>query len=388
MQNLANQPQATAPSAAPCALSILIVAWNVRDLLRACLLSITRSSRPLDANSHQRAFGPNALTQATHRAGPPAPPRLPHARSAEAAGPAAPAAPTLEVVVVDNASSDGTVEMLAAEFPWVRVVANPANLGFTRGNNQAFAAAQGEYLYFLNPDTELLNDKLHGDSLHLLYAAVRADAGVALAGPQLRYADNSLQESIRRFPTPLTGFFESTWLAGLWSGNPWARSFHMADWRVPFAHDVDWVVGAAMLARRSALLQAMEGKPYPGPFDEGFFMYSEEMDLCRRLKALGWRILYAPQAQVIHLEGRSSDQALAARHLHFNTSKVRYWRKWFGPRWSESLRSYLLLEYRIQIALERAKWLVGSKRVMRKQRIGVYKQVLASRLRTPPAAPL
>lgn len=387
MQKLATRPQEAAPPAASCALSILIVAWNVRDLLRACLISITRSSRPLDGNTHLRTFGRNAVAEVSRLAVPPAPPLRVRARSVETAAPAAPTAPTLELVVVDNASSDGTVEMLAADFPWVRVVANGVNQGFTRGNNQAFAASLGEFVYFLNPDTELLHDKLHGDSLQLLYEAVRADAGVALAGPQLRYADNTLQESIRRFPTPLTGFVESTWLARLWPRNPWARTLHMADWQVPFAHDVDWVVGAAMLARRSALVQAMEGSPYPGPFDEGFFMYSEEMDLCRRLKALGWRILYAPQAQVIHLEGRSSDQSVAARHLYFNTSKVRYWRKWFGPRWSETLRRYLLLEYRVQMMLERGKWLVGSKRALRKQRIGVYKQVLASRLRSPPEPP-
>jgi len=335
--------------------------------------------------------------------GPPAPPRGIGARTANLAAPVAPHAPnlpnapTLEVIVVDNASGDGTVAMLANDFPWVRVVANSENLGFTRANNQAFAASRGAFVYFLNPDTELLSGNLYGDSLHLLYEAVCTNARVALAGPELRYADNSLQSSARRFPTPLTGFFESTWLARAWPRNPWARRLHMADWQMPFAHDVDWVVGAAMLARRSALLQAMESSAqdasvntavvplrvprYEGPFDEAFFMYSEEMDLCRRLKLLGWRILYVPQARVIHMEGRSSEQAVAARHLNFNTSKVRYWRKWFGPRWSNRLRRYLLLEYRVQMTLERAKWLVGSKRPLRKQRISAYKQVLASQLR-------
>nr|AIA83970.1 CAZy families GT2 protein [uncultured Sphaerobacter sp.] len=94
----------------------------------------------------------------------------------------------------------------------------------------------------------------------------------------------------------------------------------------------------------------------------------------------GWRTLWIPQAVVIHYEARSSDQAVAARHLHFNTSKVRFWRKWFGRRWSEALRHYLLLEYRGQIAIERAKWLVGHKRALRIQRIEVYKQVIAHRL--------
>ncbi len=382
MQNPATSPHVASSPADSCALSILIVSWNVRELLRACLLSIARATRPLPGQPILRTFGPELVQPAALLAAPPAPPSQRGVRTAKADAPPSAPAPVLEVIVVDNGSSDGTVEMLATDFPWVRVLANSENLGFTRANNQAFAASSGEYLYFLNPDTELMSDRLHGDSLHLLYAAVQANPDVALAGPQLRYADNSLQVSTRRFPTPLSGFFESTWLARVWRGNPWARALHMADWQVGFAHDVDWLVGAAMLARRSALLEAMAGSPFAGPFDEGYFMYSEEVDLCRRLKALGWRILFVPSALVIHLEGRSSDQAIVARHLYFNTSKVRYWRKWFGPTWSGALRRYLVLEYRTQIALERAKWLAGSKRDLRKQRIGVYKQVVASKLRS------
>jgi GT2 family glycosyltransferase len=382
MQNPRNRPQSAPSPERECDLSILIVAWNVRELLRASLLSIMRASRSHPVTPTLRTFGPHASPPSGRMMAPPAPPR--HKGQATAA-PAQrePAPPTLEVIVVDNASSDGTAEMVASLFPWVQVIANGANLGFTRANNQAFAASCGHFVYFLNPDTELLSDTLHGDSLHRLYMAVRGNPAVALAGPELRYADNSLQSSARRFPTPLTGFFESTWLARRWPNNPWARRLHMADWQMPFVHDVDWVVGAALLARRAALEQAIQGLPFAGPFDEGFFMYSEEVDLCRRLKGLGWRILYVPQAQVIHLEGRSSDQAVAARHLYFNMSKVRYWDKWFGAGWSRALRRYLLMEYQVQIVLERAKWLVGSRRPLRTQRIGVYKQVLASGLRPP-----
>ena len=155
------------------------------------------------------------------------------------------------------------------------------------------------------------------------------------------------------------------------------RRLHLADWDVNYRHDVDWVVGAAMLCRRAAL----EAVRTPaGPFDERFFMYSEELDLCRRLKGEGWRVLYVPEAVVIHYEGKSSEQASAARHIYFNTSKVAYYDKWFGRPWPQLLRRYLLLEFRTQLWIERAKLLLGHKRELRRQRIDAYRQVIASGL--------
>ncbi len=332
-------------------LSIVIVSWNVWDLLRACLQSIEQASRPNPARGDSlRVFGP-------------------------ATSPA-----SLEVVVVDNGSADATVDLLPARFPWVRLIASEQNLGFTGGNNAGYAASRGRFVYFLNPDTELIVSSTGENSLWDLVAAIAGDEPVGMVGPQLRYADNLWQNSRRSFPTRLTGFMESTWFGQTWPRNPWARRLYMEDWPSSYAHDVDWLVGAAMLARRSALEQVrMPG--YDGPFDEAFFMYSEELDLCRRLKDAGWRIVYQPQAVVVHYEGRSSEQVVAARHVRFNTSKVRYYDKYFGHAWSETLRRYLLLEYRWQLWLERGKWLIGHKRPLRRQRIDAYKQVLDSGLR-------
>lgn len=214
-------------------------------------------------------------------------------------------------------------------------------------------------------------------SLSTLVAAIAADPTIGVIGPQLWYADGSLQPSARRFPTPLTGFFESTWLGRAWPSNPWARRLLMADLPADQRSDVDWLVGAALLCRRAAL----DAVATPdGPFDEGFFMYSEELDLCRRIKQAGWRIVYEPAARVIHHEGKSSEQVSTQRHIRFNTSKVRYWRKWFGPRWSEALRRYLLLEYRVQIGVEQIKLWLGHKPALRRERIAAYRQVIASGL--------
>ena len=341
-----------------CDLSIVIVSWNVADLLAACLRAIEQNSRPSDTDGQLRHFGP------------------------------APAAATLDVVVVDNASRDGTPARVRADFPWVRLVEAGANLGFTAGNNLGYARSRGRFVFFLNPDTEIAPGAAQlgtggGDSLWTLYRAVADAPDVVMAGPQLRYGDGTLQSSRRRFPTRWTGFFESTWLGRALPVNPWARRLHMDDWPADFIQDVDWLVGAAMLARRDAL-EAVRMPSYAGPFDEGFFMYSEEVDLCRRLKDAGGRIVYVPDALVLHYEGRSSEQVVAARHIHFNRSKVRYVHKYFGPGWSELLRRYLLLEFRVQLWLERGKLLLRRQPALRRARIDAYREVLASGLRPTP----
>jgi GT2 family glycosyltransferase len=331
----------------------------VWPILAGCLRSIEQVSEPIANTIRRRRFGPTG------------------------------AAATLEVIVVDNAGSDATAEQLPKDFPWVRLIASDTNLGFTRGNNVGYAESSGRFVYFLNPDTELDHGQTQQlaaaaalppphDSLHALYAAIAAAPDVGMVGPQLRYPDGERQGSVRRFPTPPTGFFESTWLGRLWRGNPWSRRLHMADWPVDFRHDVDWLVGAAMLCRREAL----EAVRTPaGPFDERFFMYSEELDLCLRLKREGWRVVYVPEAVVIHYEGKSSEQASAARHIHFNTSKVAYYAKWFPRPWPQLLRHYLLLEFHTQLWIERAKLLLGHKRDLRRARIDAYRQVIRSGIR-------
>ena len=280
--------------------------------------------------------------------------------------------------------------MVAAEFPEVRLIINAENVGFTRGNNQGLAVAQGRYVFFLNPDTEVL-----GDALAVMVAYLDAHREVGALGPQLRYGDGSLQSSRRRFPSFATALFESTPLAWHWPGNPWARRYRMED-RVPGIRDqgsgtrgqgevttdslahtgqaVDWVVGAALLVRREILEKI-------GGFDEGYFMYSEELDLCRRIRQAGWQIVYLPTAQIIHHEGKSSEQVVAARHIRFQTSKVRYFRKFHGPIQAQALRVFILASFAVEWLLEACKWLLGSRRPLRQTRMAAYGQLLRSGLR-------
>jgi len=307
-------------------LSVIIVSWNVRDLLRRCLASL-----------------------------PPAAPGL-----------------TIEIWVVDNASQDGSAAMVREEFPHVHMIENARNFGFTRANNQALARSRGRFVLLLNPDTEAL-----GDALAVMVRYLDAHPDVGIVGPQLVFPDGSLQSSRRRFPGLGTLFVESTAIQRLAPHSALLRRYYMLDVPADREHDVDWMVGACLTVRRSAVEQA-------GLLDERFFMYSEEMDWCLRIRQKGWRAVYLPAARVMHHEARSSEQAPAAQHIYFQASKVAYAAKHFGARPAAVLRLYLLGLYVWQMIIEGAKWLVGHKRPLRAQRLAIYRAVLASRLTDRP----
>ena len=302
-------------------LSILIVNWNVRDLLRDCLRSI------------ERGRGDRAV----------------------------------EVIVVDSASADGSAAMVAAEFPWVTLLSQTDNVGFPRGNNIALARARGDYLLLLNPDTVVLDD-----ALTVLIDYLRTYPDVGAVGPQLLNPDGSVQSSRRRFPTLATGFLESTWLEGLSPGV--LRRYYALDLPDDQTADVDWLTGACILVPRVVYERV-------GGLDEGYFMYSEELDWCRRIKAAGWRVVYHPAARVVHHVGKSSEQAVTARHINFQRAKLRYFRKYHGRAAAAVLRLFLLGNYGWQLVLETAKGALGNQPALRRQRARAYRDVLRSGLR-------
>jgi len=275
---------------------------------------------------------------------------------------------TTEVIVVDCASSDGSVEMVRREFPGVRLIASDENLGYARGNNRGLAGAAGRYLLILNPDTEVVSD-----ALAAMVRYLDEHPAVGAGGPQLRYPDGTLQSSRRRFPTLAAAFCESTLLHQWFPNNPVARRYHLADRPADMLQPVDWLVGAALMIRREAWDQV-------GPFDEGFFMYFEELDWCRRCRAAGWEIHYLPAAQIIHYAGKSSEQVVAARTIRFQRSKIRYFRKYYGAGWALVIRLFLLATFAFQLTEESLKWLVGHRRDLRRERMAAYWQVLSSGL--------
>jgi len=276
----------------------------------------------------------------------------------------------MEVIVVDNASSDGSVEMVRAEFPQVRLMANEENLGFTRANNQGIAASRGRYVLLLNPDTEVLGDAL---GAMVDYMDVHPDVGAL--GPMLLNPDGSVQSSRRRFPTLATALLESTVFQWeLSRDNRILRRYYILDRPDDEVQEVDWVTGACILMRREAIEEV-------GPLDEGFFMYSEELDWCRRARERGWKVVYLPTARVVHYGGKSSEQVVPFCHIQFQRSKVRYFRKHYGPLWAWILRLFLLAMYVYLLIVEALKWLVGYKRPLRASRVKAYWQVLKSGLK-------
>lgn len=274
-----------------------------------------------------------------------------------------------ESILVDNDSHDGTVAAVRAVCPATCVIEAGGNRGFAVGNNLGLREASGRAILLLNPDTEPV-----GDALPRLLDALHADPALGAIGPMLRYPDGSPQEARRRFPTRLTPFVESTIVQGYWRRNQILDRYYLADRSPDQPQDVDWLYGACLLVRREALAGS-------GGFDEGFFMYSEELDLCARIRAAGWRIGYLPTATVIHHEGASSAQAVPRRQVNFNTSKVRFYRRRYGALFGEILRAFLLLTFAIQLLQEGGKWLLGHKRPLRRQRVAAYLLVLRSGLR-------
>ncbi|MCZ7571907.1 MAG: glycosyltransferase family 2 protein [Ardenticatenaceae bacterium] len=246
-----------------------------------------------------------------------------------------------EVLVVDNASSDGSAAMVRAEFPAVRLLEPGANLGFARGNNEALrtlgfghrgAAAERPFaVWLLNPDTEVV-----ADTPARLLAHLRANPRIGAVGPSLRYGDGRFQHAAFAFP----GLFQIVF--DLFPGHPrllesslngrYARAAYTAG--CPFA--VDMLLGAALMVRGEAVAQV-------GLLDEHYFMYAEELDWCRRLKRAGWAVKVVPAAVVVHHEGQSTRQFREAMFVALWRSRLRYYQKFERPVYVAVVRWLLRL---------------------------------------------
>jgi GT2 family glycosyltransferase len=235
-----------------------------------------------------------------------------------------------EVIVVDNASGDGSAEMIEREFPEITLLRQSTNLGFTGGHNLALERAQGRHKALLNSDTVV-----HPGAINALVAFMDANPRAGIVGPKLLNPDGSLQMSCRRFPNPVAAAFRNTWLGKLFPNNKYVREYLMADFQHDQPREVDWVSGAALFIRSDTMNEI-------GKLDDEFFMYCEDVDLCKRAWDAGWKVMYCPQAVISHAIGKSSDQVPNRMIARFHLSMLRYYRKHVIARQSPVARPFSL----------------------------------------------
>lgn len=250
-------------------LSITICSWNTQDDLRACLASLEAARDEAD----------------------------------------------FEVIVVDNNSEDGSPDMVEREFPGVRLLRQSRNLGFTGGHNLALQEKKGRHAALLNSDTVV-----HKGALAVLSHHLQAKPEWGIIAPKLLNPDGSLQYSCRTFPNPVAAAFRNTLLGRLFPQNKATSDYLMKDWDHASIREVDWVSGAALFIRGETLDKI-------GGLDPSFFMYCEDVDLCKRAWNAGWKVVYIPDAVITHAIGRSTDKAPNRMIGRFHRSMFRYFLK-------------------------------------------------------------
>jgi GT2 family glycosyltransferase len=259
----------------------------------------------------------------------------------------------LEVVVVDNASDDGTVDWITDEHKEVRLIANPDNRGFARGVNQGLAAARGQFLLVLNPDC-----KVSPVGLERLVGAARARRKAAAVAPLLVDGSERCARSCGRFPSLWTLVCDHWGLASAFPRSALFGGYKYGGKPQESLDRVDWASGAALLIPRVAYERI-------GGLDENFFMYMEEVDWCRRAAALGFSIHFAPEARFVHYGQLSSRSVPGATYLHNLRSRVYYFRKHHGAAAAVAAKSILL----VSLVL---KWIATLPLRARREVAGVY----------------
>lgn len=277
-------------------LSIIVVSWNTREILADCLASVYQNP-PTDS---------------------------------------------FELILVDNASTDGSAEMVRDRFPQARLIASQENLGFAQGNNLAVPLCVGEYVLLLNPDTVV-----KPNALQALIDFLDTTPEAGAAGSMLLNPDESLQPSCH--PAPKLG--RELWrLLHLDAIRPYGR-YNMHQWDLSQNREVDVLMGASLMVRKSILDEI-------GFLDGDYFMYSEEVDLCFRLQKAGWKLFYVPASKVIHLGGQSSKQVATDMFMQLYLGKLKYFRKHYGAVAGGVYKLILLIASLVRLVLTPVAWLI------------------------------
>ena len=302
------------------ALSVCIVSWNTRDLLRDCLSSLV----------------------------------------------ADPASNDWEIIVVDNASTDGSPDMVVEEFPEVMLIANARNLGFSRGNNAGLERATGRHLLILNPDTRVEADALSGLAQYL-----DAHPGVGAVGPRLIRGDGTLELSCGRTPSLGAEIVHKLLLHRVFP------FFRFGRWDHESTRSVGWVTGACLMVRREAADQV-------GLLDTRMFMCFEDLDWCMRLHRAGWQIVYYPTHRVIHLGGQSIQQNREEMLVVSQQSLFFLFQKHSGRLQLTVLRILTVVEMLLRSLVWSGLGLAApSRRCEARQRLAAYRRILYRTIADP-----
>lgn len=298
-------------------ISVVIVSWNVKRLLLECLRSLEAES-----GGHE-----------------------------------------LEVFVVDNASTDGGPAEVLRAFPEVRVIQNTKNVGFAAANNQGLRLAGGEFVLLLNPDTLMLSG-----SLLALVEFLQAHPQIGAVGPLVLNPDGSLQHSCSPFPALQREAARLFHLPGVRSDG----YYSMEAWNQNLPRPIDVLLGACILFRRTALDQV-------GMMDEGFFMYSEEVDLCWRLAKAGWQSYWVPGARIIHYGGQSTQQVAGEMFLRLYEGKLKFFRKHQGRLAAQLYKLILWITAVTRLTLYPLAWALRPQGRLKNRQLAVnYRQLIAS----------
>jgi GT2 family glycosyltransferase len=249
--------------------SIAIVSYNTKELLARCLESIFRKTKGVN----------------------------------------------YEVIVVDNNSLDGTPMMLEERFPQVTLICNNENRGFSRSVNQAFMVSHGDYFLILNPDTELYNN-----AIYELFNFMESHPDVGVVGPKILYPNERLHPSCWKFMTLTVAILDAFQITLYFPGNSFSKRYHYDYWKHNYIREVDWITGAAFMTRRD-IYQKLN------MLDEQFFIYSEDMDYCFKAWKAGYKVLFNPNAIVIHHHAKGGTQHTHVRQIDYYKSLHWYIKK-------------------------------------------------------------
>jgi len=264
--------------------SVIIVSWNARDYLRKCLASLS---------SNVCQF-------------------------------------PMEIIVVDNASSDGSPDYVESEYPNVRLIRNAENMGFAKANNIGVSISSGDYLCFVNSDVEVLPDCI---TRLVNYCEEQPEAG--MVGPLIIGGDGQLQRSCRGFPSVWNMFCRALALDRIFRNCKLFTGYSLGYWPQNSLRSVDILTGCFWLVRRQAMEQV-------GLLDESFFIYGEDMDWCKRFWIKGWQVVFVPSAKAIHYGGASSSNAPVRFYIERQKADLQYWKKHHsGP----AVACYLMISY-------------------------------------------